>query len=106
MANPREMMQKWPKESHPEIPETFADTVGLSVFDGEVLKVELTTCRMNEPRPPKPPTGSRHVAARLVLTPNCAVDLFNQMQMLMQQLAQAGLITMDKGQPKPSTKPH
>lgn len=106
MADPQDMIRKFPVQSHHEVSETFADSMGFSVFDGSVLRMEFTASRMHEPEPPKPPTGERHVVARLVLTAPCAVDLFNQMQQFMNQLAATGLVTTGEGQPNPAAKPN
>lgn len=96
MANdPRELFKKFPVAHHHDIGETFADTLGTMLFDGQTLRLDFTVARMNEPKPPAQPTGERHVVCRLVLSAPCAIDLINQMQQIAAQLAAAGLIKMD-----------
>lgn len=106
MANPRDIINKFPMQPHHETAEIFSDCLGLTMFDGNTLRLEFAVARMNEPKPPDPPTGERHIVARLALSAPCAIDLINQMQMIANQLAQAGLIKMDQGQAKPGEKPN
>ena len=101
--NPREHLKAFPLQPHHEIAETFSDCLGLSMFDGNTLRLEFAVARMNEPKSPQTTTGERHIVARLVLSAPCAVDLINQMQFIAKQLAQAGLIKTNQGQAKPQT---
>jgi len=105
-SNPRELFQKFPVEPHHEVKETYADFLGLTSFDGSSLRIELLVARMEDPKPPAQPTGQRHIVARLVLSPACAIDLINQMNQIAAQLAQVGLIKMEQGQAKPQQKPN
>jgi hypothetical protein len=105
-SNPREFFQKFPIEPHHEVKETYADFLGLTSFDGSSLRIELLVARMEDPKPPAQPTGQRHIVARLVLSPACAMDLINQMNQIAAQLVQAGLIKMEQGQAKPQQKPN
>ena len=102
-GNPRELINKFPMQPHHEVAETFADCLGLTMFDGNTLRLEFAVARLNEPKPPNPQTGERHIVARLALSAPCAIDLINQMQMIANQLAQAGIIKTDQGQAKPQT---
>jgi hypothetical protein len=76
----------FPVVEHPEVQETFADSMGLLSFDGQTLRIDLTCARVDDPKPPKPPTGRRHVVARLVLTPELAQELTNKLKNLEAQL--------------------
>ncbi|MGH6737343.1 MAG: hypothetical protein ACRECX_14900 [Methyloceanibacter sp.] len=96
MADPRDTLKKLPLEPHPEVGEVFADTMGVSFFDGSTLRLEFAASRMSEPKADKTPTGARHVVCRLVLPAPCAVDLFNQLQQIMRQLAQSGVVKMEQ----------
>jgi hypothetical protein len=102
--NPREHLKTFPMQPHHQIAEIFSDCLGFAMFDGNTLRLDFAVSRMNEPRPPSPPTGERHTVARLVLSAPCALDLINQMQMMASQLAQTGLIKADQGKIKPETK--
>lgn len=62
------------------------------MFDGQTMRIEFCTIRMDEPRPSSPPTGRQYPVCRLVLTPNAAVDLFNKLQQVMAALEQSGAV--------------
>jgi hypothetical protein len=96
-SNPREYLNKFPMQPHHEITEIFSDCLGLSMFDGNALRLEFAVARMAGPNPPNNTTGERHIVARIVLSAPCVVDLINQMQMIASQLAQAGVIKTDQG---------
>ena len=98
-----ELYKKFPLVHHHEVQETFVNQLGLFTFDGGTLRMELAVARMNEPKPPAQPTGERHIVARLVMSAPCAIDLINQMQLIAAQLAQAGLIKMER--PPPPVQP-
>ena len=85
----------------PEVSETFADCVRGLAFDGQTIRIEFCVTRMDDFRPPHPPTGRQYPACRLVLTPNAAVDLFNKMQRIMSALEQSGAIK--RNMPAPQT---
>jgi len=104
-SNPREYLSKFPMQPHHEISEVFSDCLGLSMFDGNALRLEFAVARMDGPKPPNSTTGERHVVARLVLSAPCVVDLINQMQMIASQLTQTGFIKTEQGKTKPQLKP-
>lgn len=74
----------------PEIAETFSDSVGGLVFDGQVLRIEFAVTRLDEVKPNTPITGRRYPAARVVLSPSGAIDLINRIQQIAAALRQAG----------------
>ena len=75
----------------PDVGETFADSIGSLVFDGQSLRIEFAVTRLDEVKPGAPVTGRRYPACRLVLPPAAAVDLINRMQQTGAALMQAGL---------------
>ena len=84
---------QFPKEERHDIRETFADSLSQCVFDGQTLRLELCSTRLDEAKPPPAkPTGRRHVVARIVLTPGGAVELFNACRQLADQFKQAGIL--------------
>ncbi len=93
---PNEMMKNWKTDPHHEVKETFADSMGVTFFDGQTLRLEFVTARMETPKPPAQPTGTRHIVSRMVLSGNCAVELINQMQQIAAQLAQAGILKVEQ----------
>ena len=83
----------------PELPETFADSLGDCLFDGGLLRVVFTTTRMDKPKPPNPSTGRRYPACRLVLTAQAAQDLHDFLNHLAATIEQAR-----KDQTKPTVQ--
>jgi hypothetical protein len=73
----------------PDLKETFADSIGQWIFDGQMLRIEFTVTRLDPGGTPEQPTGRRLPAARMVLTPMCAVELIRQCQQLMAALEKA-----------------
>jgi hypothetical protein len=93
---PKEQIQEIDR---PEIAETYADSLGISSFDGTALRITFCISRVQEPKPPKPPQFKRYPAVRLVLSPYGAVELFNQLQQMMGAMAKMGLVNMEPGKP-------
>jgi hypothetical protein len=84
---------QFPKEERHDIRETFADSLSQWVFDGQTLRLELCSTRLDEAKPPPAkPTGRRHVVARIVLTPGGAVELCNACMQLAGRFKQAGIL--------------
>ena len=73
----------------PDLAETFADSIGQWIFDGQNLRIEFTVTRLDPGGSPEQRTGRRLPAARMVLTPICAVELIRQCQQLMAALEKA-----------------
>jgi hypothetical protein len=73
----------------PDLAETFADSIHMMVWDGQMLRVEFCVTRFPESASAAPET-KRHPACRLVLTSAATVDLFNRLQQTMAALKQAG----------------
>jgi hypothetical protein len=76
----------------PELRETFADSVRTVVWDGQTLRVELSVTRVSDIAPGEAAQATRYPAARLVLTPQASVDLYNRLQQTMAALVKSGLI--------------
>ena len=87
----------------PELPETFADSIGQWIFDGQNLRIEFTVTRLDPGGAPNHPTGRRLPAARMVLTPICAVELIRQCQQLMAALERAAANMQQAAAAKPPT---
>ena len=86
----------------PECNETFADTVVGVFFDGQTMRIEFGTTRMDEMKQGVPMTARRYPACRLVLPVNAAIDLINKMQQTAAALQQAGLVKQTQ---KPEAAP-
>ncbi len=87
-----------------DVSETFADSLGLTIFDGQSTRIELCITRFDAPNPPNAPTARKYPACRLVLTPEVTIDLFNQLQNMVKVMQQQGLVT--KGEPPKSSATH
>jgi hypothetical protein len=83
----------------PALPETFADSLGMSSFDGQTMRLTFCVQRLQEPKPPKPPRAKKYPSCRLVITPNLVVDLFNQLNQIMGVMQQHGLVKVEPGKP-------
>ena len=94
MSVPETPSTQFPKEERHDIEETFADSLGQCFFDGQTLRLELCSTRLDEAKPPPAkPTGKRHVVARIVLTPRGAVELLNACNQIAGAFKQAGIRT-------------
>ncbi len=85
----------------PEVTETFADSIRGVSFDGQTMRIEFCTVRMDPPKPPEARTGQQYPACRMVLTPNVAVDLYGRLQQIIQALEKSG--ALQRTPPAPST---
>lgn len=83
----------------PDVGETFADSLGMSFFDGQAMRLTFSVTRFQPPKPPKPPSAKRYPSCRLVMTPDCVVELFNQLQQVMGALQKIGLVKIEPGKP-------
>ncbi len=89
---------------NPSLSETFVDSIHHVFFDGHTLSVELCVTRIDEFKPPNPPTAKRYPVCRLVLTPQAMVQLSNNLQQFMSALEQQGLIKKEPQIKTPVTK--
>jgi hypothetical protein len=85
---------------NPAVLETFADSIRSFSFDGQTMRIEFCTTRLDVPKPQNPQTATQHPICRLVLTPTAALDLFNKLQKLVVALEQSGVL---KREPAPPT---
>jgi hypothetical protein len=83
----------------PDLQETFADSLGLSTFDGMTARITLCVQRLQDPQPAQPPMANKYPVCRLVLTPEAVVDLYNNLNQLMGILQKSGLINVEGGNP-------
>jgi hypothetical protein len=87
----------------PDLPETFADSIGQWIFDGQMLRIEFTVTRLDAGGASQPRTGRRLPTARMVLTPSCAVELIRQCQQLLAGLEKAA--AMQQAAPAKASAP-
>ncbi|MEA3003742.1 MAG: hypothetical protein QOH81_2530 [Sphingomonadales bacterium] len=86
------------------VAETYADSVESIVFHGNTLGVILTVSRFEEPKPPRPPSGARVPAVRLVMSANGFIELYNKLHQLVSGLAAQGILTMEGQEAKPTVQ--
>jgi hypothetical protein len=85
----------------PEVTETFSDSIRSLGFDGQTMRIEFCSVRMDPPKSPEVRTGRQYPTCRMVLTPNAAIDLFGRLQQIIQALEKSGAI--QRTPPTPST---
>ncbi len=57
-----------------------------------VVKLEFVVNRLDDPKPPSPPSGKAFTAARLVIPLPGVIDLFGKLQMFVGQLQAQGVL--------------
>lgn len=90
----------------PDLFETFADSIGMSTFDGNTMRIEFRVTRVNPPVPPNPPTAKRYPVCRLVMTPELAVELSNQLNGVIGMMEKQGLVKREGGKPRIGDNSH
>ena len=80
----------------PEIQETFVDSIGAVIFDGQTLRIDGCVTRFGRQTSEGAVAARRYTACRLVLAPAAAVDLMNQLQRVGTELVNAGLLKQAK----------
>jgi len=76
----------------PEVTESFADHCERVIFDGQTLRIELAVTRYTAPVAGKATGRRRTTASRLVLTPQCGLQLFEQLARVVAAMDQKGLL--------------
>ena len=86
-----------------DVAETFADHCEQVIFDGQTLRVDMAVTRFSSQGAGKQPTVRRATACRLVLTPQAALQLHEQLQRIVAGLEQKGLVRKRTKAPAPAT---
>jgi hypothetical protein len=76
----------------PEVSETFADSCARMTFEGFHVKLEFAVNRLDDPKPPAPPTGKAVTACRLVLPIPGMLDLHAKLTQLVNTLQAQGVL--------------
>ena len=63
----------------PDMPETFADSIASTYFDGQTLRIEFTVTRVDEAAAVAPITAHRFPVCRMVVPAAAGVDLINRL---------------------------
>jgi len=90
-------------QDRPEIGETFADSIRSCVFDGQLVRIEFTVARFDDPGALGILEGRQVPVCRLVLNRAALADLINRVGQLGAALKKAGAIDQ-AAQPEPIKK--
>jgi hypothetical protein len=92
-------------QDRPEVSEVFTDSIRSCVFDGQVMRIEFTVARFDDPGALGVLEGRQVPVSRLVLNRTALADLFNRLGQLSNTLKQAGVMGDAVGnQPAPTTR--
>ena len=92
-------------QDRPDVGEVFADSIRSCVFDGQVMRVEFTVARFDDPGALGILEGRQVPVSRLVLNRSALADLVGRMNQLASALQQAGITTAKAGAPAASPAP-
>ena len=84
---------KLPYQDDPFVRESFVDGFHSAVFDGHLMRLELTVSRFTDATKPGSISGQARTAVRLVIPPALAVDLYKQFARLIDVMATKGMVT-------------
>lgn len=76
----------------PDVSETYVDLLEKVFVNGPLVRLEFCVNRMNEPKPPKPPTGKKITASRLVMPLPALLQMADQINKVVKALEQQGVI--------------
>ena len=91
-------MTKQPEKTHlpykdnPAVQEVFADSLELLSFNGQFAHLTLTVNRLEETLAGEDQKGTRTTAARLVMSPNLVMTLYDKLSQLVGAMEQQGLV--------------
>ena len=79
-------------QDRPDVSEVFTDSIRSCVFDGQVMRIEFTVARFDDPGALGVLEGRQVPVSRLVLNRTALADLFNRLGQLSNTLKQAGVM--------------
>ena len=79
-------------QDRPEVGETFADSIRSCVFDGQLVRIEFTVARFDDPGALGILEGRQVPVCRLVLNRAALADLINRVGQLGAALKKAGAV--------------
>lgn len=103
-VDPKARQPKLRYQDRPEIGETFADSIRSCVFDGQLLRIEFTVARFDDPGALGILEGRQVPVSRLVLNRTALSDLFNRIGQLGSALKQAGVVGDAPAKPEQGKK--
>ena len=69
-------------QDRPDVNEIFADSIRSCIFDGQVVRIEFTVARFDDPGALGVLEGRQVPVARMVLSRTAVADLFNRLGQL------------------------
>lgn len=91
-TDPKARQPKLRYQDRPEVNEIFADSIRVCVFDGQLMRIEFTVTRLDDPGALGVLEGRQMPVCRLVLNRAALVDLLNKVGQLGAALKQAGVV--------------
>ncbi len=91
-------------QDRPEINEVFTDSIRSCVFDGQVMRIEFTVARFDDPGALGLLEGRQVPVSRLVLNRQALADLFNRLGQLSNTLKKAGVTAETSKEKVPTVK--
>lgn len=85
-----------------DLTEVFTDNVEKFLFDGNTLRLEFSVQRLDAPGVQSKPVGVRVPVARMVLTPQATLDLYNKLSNMVGILQKKGMLQKANEKPKPN----
>jgi hypothetical protein len=85
-----------------DLAETFADSIRSCVFDGQLMRIEFTVSRFDDPGALGVLEGRTVPACRLVLNRTAMADLFSRLGQLSNVLKQAGVVAEQDAAKQPT----
>lgn len=87
----------------PEVGEVFADHIRQVSFNENLARIEFCVTRLDEVKPPNPPTGRTYTSARVVLSPTAILQLHSNLASLVAMLEKQGLVQRSPEIPQPAS---
>jgi hypothetical protein len=103
-TDPKARQPKLRYQDRPEINEIFADSVRVCVFDGQLMRIEFTVTRLDDPGALGILEGRQMPVCRLVLNRAALVDLLGKVGQLGAALKQAGVVSDQAANPTAAKK--
>lgn len=93
-------------KDNPAVAETYVDGIHLAAMHSHIFRLTFTVSRADEPKPGRkgPPTGQKVVAERLIMSLECAAQLYNRLDGMFKTLEAEGVLTRDAGAVKPTVQ--
>jgi hypothetical protein len=77
----------------PEVFETFSDSLNMTFFDGQALRIEFCVTRITLPtQTNKSAVRKKYPCCRIALTPNAMVELYNRLSQHIKAMQKSGTL--------------